>query len=91
MDRTGKIILVVSVLAMLGGMPLAMKLGLIKMSPPVEDENATSTNQVTQAGTNTLGTNQVMQTGTNTPVVAPTNSPTISTNTPATTNQPAPP
>ncbi len=41
MDRTGKIILVVSVLAMLGGMPLAMKLGLIKMSPPVEDENAT--------------------------------------------------
>ncbi len=91
MDRTGKIILVVSVLAMLGGMPLAMKLGLIKMSPPVEDENATSTNQVTQAGTNTLGTNQVVQTGTNTPVVAPTNSPTISTNTPATTNQPAPP
>ena len=91
MDRTGKIILVVSVLAMIFGMPLAMRLGLVKMSPAVEDENATSTNQVTQAGTNMLGTNQVVQTGTNTPVVAPTNSPTISTNTPVTTNQPAPP
>ena len=91
MDRTGKIILVVSVLAMIFGMPLAMRLGLVKMSPAVEDENATSTNQVTQAGANMLGTNQVVQTGTNTPVVAPTNSPTISTNTPATTNQPAPP
>ena len=88
MDRTGKIILVVSVLAMIFGMPLAMRLGLIKMSPA--DNNATAvtdaTNQVTQAGTN-----QVPVTGTNAPVVAPTNSPTISTNAPPATNQPAPP
>ena len=67
MDRTGKIILVVSVLAMIFGMPLAMRLGLIKMSPPAEDENATSTNQVTQAGP-----------GINVPVVTPTNLPAIS-------------
>ena len=53
MDRTGKIILVVSVLAMIFGMPLAMRLGLIKMSPPVADENSTDANQVAQAGKNT--------------------------------------
>ena len=78
MDRTGKIILVVSVLAMIFGMPLAMRLGLIKMSPPVADENSTDTNQVAQAGTNT-------------PEETPTNPPAISTSTPAATNQPAPP
>ncbi len=86
MDRTGKIILVVSVLAMIFGMPLAMRLGLIKMSPPADD-NATGTNQVVQAEINATTT------GTNTPLVAPTNTPTVSTNTPApiSTNQPAPP
>ena len=78
MDRTGKIILVVSVLAMIFGMPLAMRLGLIKMSPPVADENSTDTNQVAQAGTNT-------------PEETPPNPPAISTSTPAATNQPAPP
>jgi len=78
MDRTGKIILVVSVLAMIFGMPLAMRLGLIKMSPPEADQNATGTNQVAQAGTNT-------------PEETPTNPPAISTSTPAATNQPAPP
>ncbi len=84
MDRTGKIILVVSVLAMIFGMPLAMRLGLIKMSPPEADQNATGTNQVAQAGTNIIGTNA--------PVLVPTNSLPISTNTPpvTTTNQPAP-
>jgi len=83
MDRTGKIILVVSVLAMIFGMPLAMRLGLINMSPA--DNNATGTNQVTQTGTP-----QVPVTGTTAPVVDPTNLPTISTNTPVATNQPAP-
>ena len=78
MDRTGKIILVVSVLAMIFGMPLAMRLGLIKMSPPEADQNATGTNQEAQAGTNT-------------PEETPTNPPAISTSTPAATNQPAPP
>ena len=78
MDRTGKIILVVSVLAMIFGMPLAMRLGLIKMSPPEADQNATGTNQVAQARTNT-------------PEETPTNPPAISTSTPAATNQPAPP
>jgi YidC/Oxa1 family membrane protein insertase len=78
MDRTGKIILVVSVLAMIFGMPLAMRLGLIKMSPPVADENSTDTNQVAQAGTNT-------------PEETPPNPPAISTSTPAATNQLAPP
>jgi YidC/Oxa1 family membrane protein insertase len=78
MDRTGKIILVVSVLAMIFGMPLAMRLGLIKMSPPVADENSKDTNQVAQAGTNT-------------PEETPPNPPAISTSTPAATNQPAPP
>jgi len=88
MDRTGKIILVVSVLAMLFGMPLAMRFGLIKMAPPVEDENATGTNQVTQVSTNTPA-----PAPTNPPAITQTNAPSISTNTPApiSTNQPAPP